>query len=68
MIMTNTEKDLKNAEDLKRYNLQLISKEVSPSVYAKIVALLDVCEKLGYLKEITKYERSKKQRSVKEKS
>lgn len=68
MKMTNTEKDLKNAEDLKRYNLQLISKEVSPKVYAKIVALLDVCEKLGYLKEITKYERSKKHISAKEMS
>ena len=62
MKMTNTERDLKNAEDLKRYNLQLISKEVSPSTYAKILALSDLCEKLGYLKEITKYERTKKEK------
>lgn len=60
MKMTNTEKDLQNAEDLKRYNLNLISKEVNPEVYRKIMALADVCEKIGYLREITKYQRSAK--------
>lgn len=62
MKMTNTEKDLQNAEDLKRYNLTLISKEVNPEMYRKIVALTDVCEKIGYLREITKYQRSAKQK------